>query len=167
LVEFLSKGHRFANLTGEKLSEYHVTQAVTAVLQHLPQPLSSYSLAPVWEEQQPYYGLFLEAADARDEELLRRFLAACDRQLGQENIEYAAKRASGRLGPLRALILPNGFWTEWDRQRLLQTGGSPEQYKHPCLLGDTSFRQSAPVCKIVDPQPVEATLESVPLSPGQ
>lgn len=167
LVEFLSKGHRFANLTGEKLSEYHVTQAVTAVLQHLPQPLSSYSLAPVWDEQQPYYGLFLEAADAGDEELLRRFLAACDRQLGQENIEYAAKRASGRLGPLRALILPNGFWAEWDRQRLLQTGGSPEQYKHPCLLGDTSFRQSAPVCKIVDPQPVEAAPESVPTLPSQ
>ena len=31
LVEFLGKGHRFANLTGEKLSEYHVTKAMDAV----------------------------------------------------------------------------------------------------------------------------------------
>ncbi|MCS7271411.1 MAG: GH3 auxin-responsive promoter family protein, partial [Gemmataceae bacterium] len=114
LLEFLSKGHRFANLTGEKLSEYHVTQAMTAVLRQWPQPISCYSLAPVWDDQQPYYGLFLEESDVRDEELLRRFLAAYDRQLGQENIEYAAKRASGRLGPVHALIVPNGFWTSWD-----------------------------------------------------
>ena len=32
LIEFLSKGSLFANITGEKLSEYHVTQAMTAVL---------------------------------------------------------------------------------------------------------------------------------------
>jgi hypothetical protein len=154
LVEFLSKGHRFANLTGEKLSEYHVTQAMTAVLGRLPLSVNCYSLAPVWDEQQPYYGFFLEETDVQDEGLLRRFLREYDHQLGLENIEYAAKRTSGRLGPLRALLLPDGFWTEWDRQRLLQTGGSPEQYKHPCLLGDTSFRQSAPVCKIVDPDKV-------------
>ena len=28
LVEFLGKGHRFSNMTGEKLSEYHVTKAL-------------------------------------------------------------------------------------------------------------------------------------------
>ena len=24
-----------------------------------------------------------------------------------------------------------------------KTGGSPEQYKHPCLIGDVNFRQTA------------------------
>ena len=38
----------------------------------------------------------------RDRGLLRRFLAALDRALGEQNIEYAAKRTSGRLGPVRA-----------------------------------------------------------------
>lgn len=145
LLEFLGKGHRFANLTGEKLSEYHVTQAMAAALQQLPQTISSYSLAPVWDEQQPYYGLFLEEADARDELVLRHFLDVLDRRLTEQNIEYASKRASGRLGPLRAFVLPDGFWANWDRQRLQQTGGSPEQYKHPCLLGDTTFRDAVPV----------------------
>ena len=32
LIEFLSKGAYFANMTGEKLSEYQVTQAMVAVL---------------------------------------------------------------------------------------------------------------------------------------
>jgi len=154
LVEFLSKGHRFANLTGEKLSEYHVTQAMTVVLPRFPLSINCYSLAPVWDEQQPYYGLFLEEPDVADEAVLSRFVRDYDHQLGQENIEYAAKRTSGRLGPVRAMLLPGGFWAQWDRQRLLQTGGSPEQYKHPCLLGDTSFRHSVPVCNIVDPERV-------------
>lgn len=141
-VEFLGKGHRFANLTGEKLSEYHVTKAMDSVAPRLGQTITAYSLAPIWDEKQPYYGLFIEQQDTRDEPALRRFLAEFDRQLGVENIEYAAKRDSGRLGPVRALVLATGAWAAWDRDRLAQTGGSPEQYKHPCLIGDIQFRDT-------------------------
>lgn len=145
LIEFLGKGSRFSNMTGEKLSEHHVTQAVDRIVKSIPQPLSAYSLAPCWDEFQPYYGLFLEAQDASDPALLRRFLNALDSALGENNVEYEAKRSSGRLGPVRAHILPAGFWAQWDRERVAKTGGSPEQYKHPCLIGDTNFRQTAPL----------------------
>ncbi len=148
LLEFLGKGHRFANLTGEKLSEYQVTRAVDAALARVPQPVTAYSLAPVWDDRQPYYGLFLEESDATDEPLLRRFLAELDQQLARQNIEYAAKR-HGRLGPVRALLLPTGTWAAWDRNRLAQTGGSPEQYKHPCLIGDLRFRDTMTVLREV------------------
>jgi hypothetical protein len=147
LVEFLGKGHRFANLTGEKLSEYHVTKAMDAVARRVHQPVSAYSVAPVWNEQQPYYAIFLEEPDAADEDQLKRFLAELDAQLGVENVEYAAKRDSGRLGALRAAIIPAGAWAKWDRERLAQTGGSPEQYKHPCLIGDVKFRETVTVLR--------------------
>ena len=143
-VEFLGKGHRFANLTGEKLSEHHVTRAVDAVSKRVHQPITAYSIAPVWDDERPYYSIFLEEHDAADEAVLKRFLGELDSQLGTENIEYAAKRES-RLGSLRAAIVPNGFWSKWDRERLATTGGSPEQYKHPCLIGDVAFRGSVPV----------------------
>jgi hypothetical protein len=149
LVEFLSKGHRFANLTGEKLSEHHVTRAVDAVLARLPQPLTAYTVAPVWDDAAPYYGMFLEEPDALDRALLGRFLAEVDRELGEQNIEYAAKRASGRLGPLRAELLPPGTWADWDRRQLAQRGGAAEQYKHPCLIGDVGFRETMPVLQEV------------------
>jgi GH3 auxin-responsive promoter len=145
LIEFLGKGHRFANLTGEKLSEHHVTRAVDRVVQTVPQPLSAYALAPCWDDAQPYYGLFLEEQDARDAAVLRKFLLALDLALGENNIEYESKRTSGRLGPVRVHVLPAGYWSQWDRERLRSTGGSPEQYKHPCLIGDVNFRQTAPV----------------------
>jgi hypothetical protein len=149
LVEFLSKGHRFANLTGEKLSEHHVTRAVDAVLARLPQPLTAYTVAPVWDDAAPYYGMFLEESDAQDRALLGRFLAEVDHELGEQNIEYAAKRASGRLGPLRAELLPAGTWADWDRRQLAQRGGAAEQYKHPCLIGDVGFRETMPVLQEV------------------
>ena len=136
------QGSRFANLTGEKLSEHHVTQSVDRVVLEVQQPLTAYSLAPCWDDSQPYYGLFLEEQDAHDAGLLRRFLTALDLALGENNIEYEAKRSSGRLGPVRAHVLPSGFWANWDRERVARTGGSPEQYKHPCLIGDVGFSQS-------------------------
>jgi hypothetical protein len=147
LVEFLGKGNRFANLTGEKLSEHQVTQAMEAVVQRVRQPVSAYSLAPVWDDRQPYYGLFLEESDLADGAAVGPFLAAVDRALGEQNIEYAAKRASGRLGPVRLEVLPAGAWAKWDRDRLAKTGGSPEQYKHPCLIGDAGFRDTMPVLR--------------------
>ena len=149
LVEFLGKGHRFANLTGEKLSEYHVTKAMDAVAKRVTQPVTAYSLAPMWDAQQPYYAIFLEEPDATDESRLKQFLTELDSQLGIENVEYAAKRESGRLGALRAAIIPAGTWAKWDRDRLAQTGGSPEQYKHPCLIGDLKFRESMTVLREV------------------
>jgi len=148
-VEFLGKGHRFANLTGEKLSEYHVTRAVDAVAKRVSQPITAYSLAPVWDEAASYYAIFLEEQDAANETGLWAFLGELDRALGEENIEYAAKRDSGRLGPLRAAIIPTGSWLPWDRERLAKTGGSPEQYKHPCLIGDLGFKESMPVVREV------------------
>jgi hypothetical protein len=149
VVEFLGKGHRFANLTGEKLSEYHVTRAMDAVAGRTHQPITTYSLAPVWDDVRPYYAIFLEEPDLADEAATRRFLAVLDTALGEENIEYAAKRESGRLGALRAAVIPAGTWAAWDRDRLANTGGSPEQYKHPCLIGDLKFRETMPVMREV------------------
>jgi len=149
LVEFLGKGNRFANLTGEKLSEHQVTKAMDRVSALFPRSLSAYALAPCWDEAQPFYGLFLEEADAGCPDSLRQLLQAFDKILGEQNIEYAAKRASGRLGPVRAQVIPLGTWQKWDLERLAKSGGSPEQYKHPCLIGDANFRQTVPVMREV------------------
>lgn len=146
MVEFLGKGHRFANLTGEKLSEHQVTQAQEVAAKRTGVHVGAYSLAPVWDDVRPYYGLFVEETDNAG---LRQFLPELDWCLGELNVEYAAKRESGRLGPVRAMILAAGTWAAWDRERLAKTGGSPEQYKHPCLIGDLAFRDTMTVVREV------------------
>ena len=137
LVEFLGKGRRFANLTGEKLSEPQVLQAVAAT----GAGLAGYVLAPVWDEVAPHYGLFVEPADAAG---LDALAAALDRELGGRNVEYASKRQSGRLGPVRGRVVPAGFFARFDGERLAATGGSPEQYKRPCLVGELGFGGELP-----------------------
>lgn len=145
LIEFLSKGSHFANLTGEKLSEYQVTEAMAQVLRELDLTVGSYSVAPCWpddENQAPHYGLFVEAGEvaaAAAERLARRL----DERLCQLNVEYESKRGSGRLGALRVETVPAGFWARWDRARLARSGGPLEQYKHPCLIGDLNFAREA------------------------
>jgi hypothetical protein len=141
LIEFLSKGAHFANITGEKLSEYHVTAAMAAVLKDLDLSPSTYSLAPCWppsDAEQPYYGLFVERGDlpeAAGEPLAERL----DERLCRDNIEYESKRSSRRLGRVRPVWLPVGFWQRWDGERLRRSGGALEQYKHPCLINDPQF----------------------------
>ncbi len=144
LVEFLSKGSLFANLTGEKLSEYHVTGAMAEVLKELDLTLTAYSLAPCWPSgasadfESPYYGLFIERGDL-PQAAVERLAERLDDRLRQHNIEYDAKRASRRLGGVRPVFVPAGFWQQWDRERLQRSGGTLEQYKHPCLIADPQF----------------------------
>jgi hypothetical protein len=145
LIEFLSKGAHFANLTGEKLSEYHVTGAMEKVSRDLELSLTSYTLAPCWNDDQPYYGLFVERGDFATPRLGLQLAQALDRQLAKSNIEYANKRDSLRLGPVRIAWLPTGAWQQWDRERLARTGGNADQYKHPCLIPDPHFRETMPV----------------------
>jgi hypothetical protein len=145
LVEFLSKGAHIANVTGEKLSEHQVTGAMVGVLRELDIALTTYSLAPCWpvgansDFEPPYYGLFIEAADLPDPTAGPRLAACLDARLRQANIEYDAKRSSRRLGPVRTEVVPPGFWAQWDGEQLRRTGGTLEQYKHPCLIADPNF----------------------------
>lgn len=148
LIEFLSKGSHFANLTGEKVSEYHITQGMVEVQRELDLTLTSYGVAPCWsnpdngaEFEQPYYGLFVEQGDLADLSLGHRLAERLDARLRHINSEYDSKRASERLGPMRLEVVRTGFWLQWDRQRLLKTGGTLEQYKHPCLINDLQFRE--------------------------
>ena len=72
-------------------------------------------------------------------------VAQADAALSTANTEYAAKRTSRRLGPVRAETLPPGTWSDWDTRRQRTRGGPAEQYKHPCLIGDVNFRMTMPV----------------------
>jgi hypothetical protein len=145
LVEFLSKGTHFSNLTGEKLSEYHVTKSVEQVLHKQNITLTTYSMAPCWDSEQPFYGFFVERCDVPNPQVGGRLAEHLDKALCASNIEYASKRESRRLGPVRLEVLPDGTWHEWDRRRVARTGGVLEQYKHPCLIPDLDFRESMTV----------------------
>jgi hypothetical protein len=145
VLEFLNKGAHIANITGEKLAEAQVTRAVDRTLGELSLTLTAFTLAPCWDDLQPYYTLLVERGDIATDEQARRLLAGVDSSLCALNSEYQCKRESRRLGPVRLAWLPDGSWQDFCRRRLERNGGTLEQYKHPCLVNDLEFVSKMPV----------------------
>lgn len=142
VLAFLNKGSSFSNLTGEKLSEHQAVKAVEKAIDKFGLQLAAFSIAPCWAEPSPYYGLFVEESDFVNPEQANQFVVEVEAGLCRENSEYESKRDTLRLAPLALRLLPKGAWREWDRQRLARTGGTAEQYKHPCLIPDIEFEKT-------------------------
>lgn len=136
LVEFLNKGVHFSSVAGEKLSEYQVVAAVDAAQRQLNLRLSSYLLAPLWGDP-PSYVLLIESTELPTSERVAETLArTVEQQLRIQNQEFANRRDTLRLGPVRIVPLPAGCWLEFQKWRLSRSGGTVEQYKQPHLVPD-------------------------------
>ena len=123
-LEFVQKGKGTTSITGEKLYEAQVLSAVTGALRERAiRPRFFIALA---DAQGAGYTLFVESDSPGD----RTGLAdAVDRRLRALNIEYDAKRSSGRLRPVRVRWLQNGAG---DRYRInrVAAGQRDAQFKH-------------------------------------
>lgn len=137
VLEFLSKGANFSSITGEKLSEHQVVNAVKRSFADLDLAIEHFTLAPVMDERPSYVLLMEPGPHLAKEELLARRL---EEHLCELNCEYREKRSSGRLNALAVQQVPRGTWSELQRRRIAQQG-SMEQYKHPCLVNDLEFVQ--------------------------
>jgi hypothetical protein len=135
VLRFLHKGAHISNLTGEKVSESQVVDAVRYALDAHCHRVGYFTLTPVWGEP-PYYQLLLEARDAPPAPQDEQLAGAIDDRLQSLNCEYQEKRSTGRLAPLRLSRLKDGAWRSFAEQRQTRLGGSIEQYKHPCLMPD-------------------------------
>lgn len=135
LLRFLHKGAHISNLTGEKISESQVVEAVRSALESLQLRVSTFTLAPVWGEP-PYYQFMIEMGELPEAPLADRFAILIDENLRAINCEYDEKRATNRLGPIRIARLKTGAWGRFAAKRQAKFGGSVEQYKHPCLIPD-------------------------------
>jgi hypothetical protein len=59
-----------------------------------------------------------------------------DRQLSDANIEYQAKRKSGRLGNIQIQQLPDNILEQRDNQLRQMNKGRSEQFKHRFLYNE-------------------------------
>jgi hypothetical protein len=131
LLTFLHKGAHVANITGEKLSESQIVQAVNAAAADTR--LECFTVLPTWGDP-PGYSIAIEEPEHRLLQTIDAFSAAVDSHLRQANCEYEEKRRTGRLAPIRCAPVRPGTWDAFSRERTCRAGGSTEQYKHPCLL---------------------------------
>ncbi len=135
VIEFLNKGAHYSSLAGEKLSEHQVIAAVQAAQRTAGCALKSYLLLPAWSEP-PYYSLLVEEDDLEAADAADRLAAAVEEELRRQNAEYANRRETRRLGPVRIVRIRRGSWSDMQKRRLAKSGGAVEQYKQPHLIPD-------------------------------
>ncbi|MEQ9408057.1 MAG: GH3 auxin-responsive promoter family protein [Fuerstiella sp.] len=140
LISFLHKGAHISSITGEKITESQVVSAVRAGSESTGLKLKQFTLTPIWG-QPPGYRLFLRISDGEpaNPDLCARLATETDQELSRLNCEYADKRGTSRLRLIDCQVLSDHLWQAFEKNRIKESGGSPEQYKHPCLMPDRAF----------------------------
>lgn len=143
VVRFLRKSSQFANVTGEKLSAAQVTEALTNLARDVGicgpamRGTRFVTVAPDRDQAPPHYVLHAETITAMDKTVWEEVARKLDDTLAGLNFEYRDKRGSGRLGPVRAVLLRPGSLDELRARHLARSpGATPEQFKQPVLLDD-------------------------------
>jgi len=132
VFEFLSRGAHTASITGEKITEYQVVEAMRRAAAAASAQVERFVLQGRFAST-PFYELRIELPATLPAEKLTRLM---DEELAGLNVEYRSKRAGGRLGPIRPVILAAGTLEQAERREIALRGGRGEQYKHKYLLTD-------------------------------
>jgi len=136
-IEFLHRAGATCSLTGEKLTEDQVTQAVRDVARALDLRIEGFTLAPA-KGGFPRYVAYVELSGVPEPRALAAFPARLDDALEQHNIEYGGKRSSERLAAPELAVVASGSYEARRRQRLAG-GTSDSQIKPTHLSRDPNF----------------------------
>jgi len=130
VFEFLSRGPHTANITGEKITEHQVVEAMRLACERLGVPVVKFVMQGRFAGQ-PYYELRLDRREDLDGGRLAELV---NDALGRLNMEYRSKLSSGRLGPIRVVSLPAGTLEKIEARNIRRRRGRGEQYKHKYLI---------------------------------
>ena len=129
-LQFVQKGRGVTNITGEKLHEQQMLEAV----QHAAAAagLSPAFFMAIADAKASTYRLYYETEDRPPTGLAGTFEEHLDKALSERNIEYAAKRCSERLRSPEIVLLEPGAGEALKRHRVAN-GQREAQYKAPIL----------------------------------
>jgi hypothetical protein len=131
VFEFLSRGLHTANITGEKITEHQVVEAMRRARRKTGLAVERFVMQGRFAST-PYYELRMEPDGNVDPTILA---GAVDEALCELNMEYASKRKD-RLGPIQPVLLADGALEQAERDNIRRRHGRSEQYKHQYLLTD-------------------------------
>lgn len=127
LISFVRKSEEMLNITGEKIHANHLITVINMLKK--VHGISVVQFKAVADYRMLRYDLLMQTDQKLDTELLREIiLPFIDRSISEINIEYAAKRKSGRLICPRLLIM-NKQWAESEKRALLMSGRRDVQLK--------------------------------------
>ena len=132
VLAFIRKGQDMTSITGEKMHMNHVLLALDQVQRRYNLSIvEQFRIVPDYEEC--CYDIYVEFNTDVSHDLLRdEVVPALDQALVQVNVEYAQKRASGRLQPPRLHLMRPG-WADNERRQFVAAGKRDTQYKWQIL----------------------------------
>ncbi|HEX8495031.1 MAG TPA: GH3 auxin-responsive promoter family protein [Pyrinomonadaceae bacterium] len=131
LVAFVRKEGETASITGEKLHVNHLILALNEVRRRSSLNIEQFRAAPDYAANR--YDIYLEISGHVTPAVLKaEVLPSIDSALAVVNIEYAQKRASGRLGAPRLHLMRAGWANKISRWHIA-SGKRDTQYKWPLL----------------------------------
>lgn len=134
-VRFVHKSGQVISLTGEKVSEAQIVQAITDAQQHASVQLDGFLVTAKLAD--PSFYILAAESQVLSTSEIQNLLDAFDQDLQLGNIEYQAKRASQRLGPPRFVRCNQGAFSQL-RHAGLRKGASDAQIKTPHLWNDVN-----------------------------
>jgi hypothetical protein len=133
--KFIQKGKGVVNITGEKLYESQVYNALNEVETNFKFNSTFYQM--LGNEEERYYEIYLEA-DFNSSININELEIAIDTTLSKINLEYSSKRSGERLKPLKLFLLKKGTFENY-KKHCLSKGQKESQFKTVALLPKKDF----------------------------
>jgi hypothetical protein len=140
VIEFVQKGLSAFSMTGEKLYESQVNEAVNKASDTLKLLIRFFS-ATVQRDTPPRYIFLAEFDGSPDRKQKRLLLGAIERELYNVNQEYEYVRNAGLLASPILKVVKHGSFERYKARRLSQ-GAHDGQFKVPELVPDPEFQKN-------------------------
>jgi len=137
VIEFIQKGLNAISITGEKVYESHINEAVNNTVRKLNLSIKFFS-ASVRMDKPPRYIFLVEFSVAPSFEIKKMLLKSVEEELRRLNLEYDDTRDRKELNsPVLKVVEPGGF--EKYRTKRVSEGAHETQFKVPELTRDLNF----------------------------
>ena len=149
VIEFKQKGSIVSSVTGEKIYEVHINNAVHKATESAGVHLQFFSAFVEWEKI-PRYAFLVEIVNELSTDDKRQLLRNIESELLKLNVEYETKRRSQRLDHPVLKIVPRGTFEEYRSKKVAQ-GSHDGQFKMPQLTSDLNFHKNFRIIEEIRP----------------
>lgn len=139
-IRFVQKGKGVTNITGEKLYENHLIEAIGEVKQKLGLDIQFFIMFAMPDNLQYHLYVELDFAEVQNDDYQPEIVKEVEESLCKLNIEYKSKRESQRLQPVKVTFLAEGTSEAYKRD-CIENGQREAQFKivHLQYEKDCSF----------------------------
>lgn len=151
MIEFVQKGMGAFSITGEKIYESHINEAVNFAADKIKLFPEFFSASVQWDKP-PRYIFLVEFNDEPSADKKRAFLKLIEEGLYDQNTEYMELRQQELLGSPILKVVQRGEFERY-RARRVAEGAHDGQFKVPELIPDSDFQKNFDITEEIPFQP--------------